>query len=189
VKDSAELVPHLTKEFAESSSGFLIPRAAWATDRAISWIPLGTSRGVPHTWIHHSRRRLQNGAEVTATEEREFMRDLESFHVEVRGWRAIGYSFVIMPSGRIYEGRGWRMRGAHTKNHNGDSYGICFAGNFDEDEPTPLALEACWLLIRFGLASGRLADGSHPTGGHRDTADTTCPGERLFARLPDLRAP
>jgi N-acetylmuramoyl-L-alanine amidase len=116
------------------------------------------------------------------------MRDLEDYHVDTRGFRAVGYSFVIMPGGRTYEGRGWGMLGAHTLRRNGNSYGIALVGNFDEDQPTPEALSACLALIRLGIEGGHLSGTDHPTGGHGDVADTPCPGVNLTSWLRGARA-
>ena len=121
-------------------------------------------------------------------EERHFVRAVERFHIQERGWLAIGYSFLIMPSGRIYEGRGWSVRGAHTKDYNLRSYGICFAGDFMRENPTEEALSACRGLLSAGIREGWLSGNEHPTGGHRDVVpSTTCPGDRLAARIGDLR--
>ena len=34
------------------------------------------------------------------------------------GWRDIGYNFVIGGDGHVYEGRGWKVVGAHTSGYN-----------------------------------------------------------------------
>lgn len=39
-------------------------------------------------------------------------------------------SFLIGEDGRVYEGRGWRTKGAHTKLFNSRSLGLAFLGTF-----------------------------------------------------------
>lgn len=60
----------------------------------------------------------------------------------------IGYNFLIGSSGRVYEGRGWLYRGAHTKGFNDDSLGVAFIGTFsDGRQPTDAQLLACRYLL------------------------------------------
>lgn len=136
------------------------------------------------TWIHHT---ADNGpASPTFDAEAQLMKTTQQYHFS-KGWSDIAYSFVVMPSGTVYEGRGWGVVGAHTAGHNSSSHGICFAGNFQETTPTLGALVSCAGLLRDGLRQGFIAPGVHPTGGHRDVKATACPGDRLYGRIPDIR--
>jgi len=71
----------------------------------------------------------------TATpEEREVTtEDLYKWHVKERGWRDIGYHFFIDICGEVHECRPVEQTGAHTKGHNWDSIGVCYAGGLDKD--------------------------------------------------------
>lgn len=40
-------------------------------------------------------------------------------------------SFLVAGDGTVFEGRGWGVMGAHAKDHNSDSLGIAFMGNFN----------------------------------------------------------
>jgi len=40
------------------------------------------------------------------------------WHTMGNGWHDIGYHFGVTPDGRILEGRGWGVRGAHAKGYN-----------------------------------------------------------------------
>jgi len=74
----------------------------------------------------------------TATpEEREVTtEDLYKWHVKERGWRDIGYHFFIDICGEVHECRPVEQTGAHTKGHNWDSIGVCYAGGLDKDLKT-----------------------------------------------------
>lgn len=112
-------------------------------------------------------------------EEAAYMRRVQAFHQNVRGYADIAYSYVIMPSGRVYVGRGWGVHGAHTLNHNGD-VGICFAGTYTKMEPTHSSLVAFWQLKRRLQRRGlRVAD----IAGHRETFATSCPGDAVMKAL------
>lgn len=61
-----------------------------------------------------------NGREVSVAE-------ITRWHV-ARGFRTIGYHFVIQPSGRVDQGREITELGAHVEGFNKDNVGICLIG-------------------------------------------------------------
>ena len=48
-----------------------------------------------------------------------------------RGWKGIGYHYVIRRDGTIEPGRPESAIGAHCANHNAHSLGICYEGGLD----------------------------------------------------------
>jgi N-acetylmuramoyl-L-alanine amidase len=116
--------------------------------------------------------------------------DIRRMHVEGRGWRDIGYHWLVsQPSdehaatvcrGRMEDGDGrwepWEF-GAHVKGHNHRSVGVALIGNFDTD-PLPedmfdaLCVKLSELCVQFGLREGHVV-------GHRDLAATACPGRHV----------
>ncbi len=58
-------------------------------------------------------------------------KDIDRWHKE-RGFKKIGYHFVIDLDGTLEKGRQLNERGAHCKGHN-DSIGICYIGGLDKD--------------------------------------------------------
>ena len=42
--------------------------------------------------------------------------------------------------GRLYEGRGWNVVGAHTSGYNSVGYAVSFIGDFMETAPTDAAV-------------------------------------------------
>lgn len=81
---------------------------------------------VPYVVIHHSAANSGcNGEEcVTA------VRGYQNYHMDQLNWDDIGYNFVVSPEGKIFEGRGWGVIGAHTYGYNVRSIGICVIGNY-----------------------------------------------------------
>jgi len=67
------------------------------------------------------------------------------------GWADIAYNFLIGEDGRVYEGRGWKVHGAHTLGYNDSSVGISFIGYFASRAPCDAALRATQELIRLGV--------------------------------------
>ena len=49
-------------------------------------------------------------------------------HIRHRGFTDIGYHFYITRDGEIHRGRPLEKVGAHCKNHNRHSVGICYEG-------------------------------------------------------------
>lgn len=95
-----------------------------------------------------------------------------------RGFSDISYSFVIFPSGRIYEGRGWGVEQAATLGYNAKSYSFCTGGNTDAYQETKEQKLSIISLINRGQNQGRIV--KHvDVRGHREVAPKACPG-RLF---------
>lgn len=86
-----------------------------------------------------------------------------------RGFRNVGYHYVIRLDGSIEQGRPIEEAGAHVKGYNDNSIGICYIGGLDfrgdpADTRTVMqihSLRACidMLKIRFGEV---------PVKGHRN---------------------
>ena len=57
-------------------------------------------------------------------------------HILHRGFRDIGYHFYITRDGEIHRGRPLEKVGAHCRNHNSHSIGICYEGGLDADGRT-----------------------------------------------------
>ena len=70
----------------------------------------------------------------TATREGQDIRasDIDKWHKE-RGWKMIGYHYIIDLDGTIEPGRPLTMTGAHCKGWNDHSIGICYVGGLDKN--------------------------------------------------------
>lgn len=103
-------------------------------------------------------------------------RIIQDFHMDTRGWSDVGYNFLVDKSGRIYEGRGWTVLGAHIAGHNTAGIGVCFIGR--DGDVTEAAKRAIrWLYNEACRRAGRALR----RDGHRDLAATSCPGDTLHA--------
>ena len=56
--------------------------------------------------------------------------DIDRWHV-ARGWKGIGYHYVVRRDGTVETGRALETKGAHCLNHNRHSIGICYEGGLD----------------------------------------------------------
>lgn len=155
-----------------------------------------------HLIVHHSA-----GAN-TATDWAAVVRSIWVLHVQGNGWNDIGYNYLIDPNGVFYEGRagGDGVLGAHFSSVNGGTVGICLLGTFSTQPAPDSALQTltaalAWqaqkwtidpLAKRTHTASALLID---TISGHRDanlspaaSGTTECPGNGLYAVLPELRS-
>ena len=64
------------------------------------------------------------------------MADIDRYHRSL-GWKGCGYHYVIPTDGTIEQGRPEEMVGAHCKNHNNHSIGVCYIGGLAADGQTP----------------------------------------------------
>ena len=54
--------------------------------------------------------------------------DCRRDHIHHRGFNDIGYHFYVTRDGEIHRGRPYECIGAHCRNHNRHSLGICYEG-------------------------------------------------------------
>ena len=103
------------------------------------------------------------------------VRAIQRHHMFDRKWADIGYSFLIAPTGEVYEGRGWDRSGAHAKGHNSSSIGVAYIG--DGRLPVPDAVKDS--VLRLSVEAERRF-GVLRRVGHRDVGSTVCPGDVLY---------
>jgi hypothetical protein len=136
------------------------------------------------------------------------------YHRNDNGWNDIGYNFLVDRFGRLFEGRAGGIDkavvGAQAQGWNSQSTSVSNIGTFTDEPETDAALAAmadllAWKLPLHGVpvtgqvtltspggAENRWPSGAHVTferiSGHRDGGKTACPGDALYAQLPQLRA-
>ena len=68
--------------------------------------------------------------------------EIDGWHRK-KGWKGIGYHYVVRRDGQIEPGRPEEMVGAHCVNHNTHSIGICYEGGLDiRGQPADTRTEA-----------------------------------------------
>lgn len=138
--------------------------------------------------IHHAYR--PDVGVVSLDKEKSTTRSIESYHAKTF-WpdgdpRArIAYSFLVYDSGRIHEGVGWNRYGAHTAGHNHKA-AVCFVIDGDARLPSAAAWNATQALLTDGVDRGKLTPG-FTISGHRDHANKSCPGNKVYPRIQQLK--
>ena len=94
---------------------------------------------------------------------------IDSWHKK-RGWRCIGYHFVIKRDGTVEPGRLKNQYGAHTRGHN-DTLGVCMVGTrqFNEYQWSALYELLIELMIEFDF-------NANDVHGHNEFSSKECPG-------------
>lgn len=119
------------------------------------------------------------------------VKTVDQWH-KARGWSGIGYHKVILPGGEVKQGRADAVIGAHAFGANAASLGILVAGDFSKVPPTSAQLRALVNVLAVLCARHKIKPEN--IIGHRDVArlfpggaPTACPGEALYALLPEIR--
>ena len=97
----------------------------------------------------------------------------------------MGYHFVIDSVGRIWEARSLAYEGAHTSGQNEGNIGLMLLGNFEEQVPPAAQLQS--LEHAVNRLRDRFRIKQHRVYGHRDLAQSLCPGKALYPLIKDLR--
>ena len=113
--------------------------------------------------------------------------DITRWHKQ-RGFRTIGYHYVVYRDGSVHTGRQEGEIGAHCTGHNACSIGICYIGGLAadgktaKDTRTPEQRKALLMLLRRLRAKYTNAK----IHGHRDFAAKACPSFDATKEYADL---
>lgn len=69
---------------------------------------------------------------ATKAGRRTTVEEIDRWH-RARGFRCIGYHYVIYLDGTVARGRDDAQPGAHCKGHNSHSIGVCYVGGLDSE--------------------------------------------------------
>ncbi|MEU5220280.1 N-acetylmuramoyl-L-alanine amidase [Streptomyces sp. NPDC020807] len=123
-------------------------------------------------------------------------RSMQHWAIADRGWSDTGQHFTLSRGGHVVEGRhgslaelrrGTRtVESAHCTGQNTVAIGIETEGTYGSVDPRETQYEAlvdlcAHICHQYGLRAYQIY-------GHRDFNATECPGDRLYALLPKLRA-
>lgn len=114
--------------------------------------------------------------------------DIDRWHRQ-RGFRCIGYHYVVYRDGSVHTGRPEASIGAHCTGHNASSIGVCYIGGVKSDGKTPADTRTPAQRKALTELLGRLK-AKYPTArirGHRDFAAKACPSFDATAEYAALR--
>jgi hypothetical protein len=144
--------------------------------------------------VHHTA--TPNSTDVSRDHAISLARSIQNSHMDGRGFKDTGQHFTVSRGAFVLEGRhqslatlqaGTAMvESAHTFGQNRLAIGI-------ENEGTYITVEIgdahyARLLDLITQIAQQYGIPSYQVYGHRDFNNTQCPGDRLYARIPKLRA-
>jgi hypothetical protein len=186
----------------------IIPRSAWGA-AAVPPRSAPDYGVVQMAFVHHTVTANDYAPEQSAA----IVLGIAKYHRDTNGWNDIGYNFLVDQYGQVFEGRAGGVDlpviGAHAQGYNSQSTSVAQLGTFSAGGITEPAMTSTaqllgWKLALHGvpaqgtvvLTSGGGSVNRFPPGtpvtvnricGHRDGDATSCPGDALYAQLPDLR--
>ncbi|MFH7599003.1 peptidoglycan recognition family protein [Streptomyces racemochromogenes] len=143
--------------------------------------------------VHHTAS--ANVTDYSRERAHALARAIQTYHMDVQGWIDTGQHFTVSRGAFVLEGRhhslaaldaGDRLvRGAHCVGQNSVAIGIENEGTYTTAEPPAAQFSAladlCARVCRqYDVSPSEIY-------GHRDFNSTACPGDRLYAMLPQLR--
>ncbi|MDX3246983.1 peptidoglycan recognition protein [Streptomyces sp. ME18-1-4] len=189
-------------------------RADWGADESISPDAPEYNKDVKAMFVHHT----DGTNDYTCDQTPSIIRSIYAYHVQVSGWKDIGYNFLVDKCGTLWEGRkggvDLPVLGAHTYGWNREADAVAVIGDYTQTTATNAALTsiarlAAWKLGQYGAdpaGTVQLTAGATQTNyfgksftsgslytfnrisGHRDGYNTQCPGGLLYDQLPTIRA-
>jgi YD repeat-containing protein len=184
----------------------IVPRAEWQANEAIKRASPRYAKGVYFAIVHHTAGTNAYGPSASSA----IVRGIEIYHVKGNHWNDIGYNFLVDRYGQVFEGRAGgidrNVIGAQAEGFNAGSVGVAVIGNYQTAFVSPATEHSLAALLAWRLDVAHVdplgaltwISGGNPkykTGtpvhlraisGHRDTGFTSCPGTRLYAKIPDL---
>ena len=151
------------------------PVHAWGGTPADPW--RARRHAISHITIHH-----QGEHYPPARDPAEYLRALQGWSRRDKAWIDIPYHYVIDMQGTIHEGRDIAYAGDTNTQYDPAGHALIeVVGNMEEVEPNAAQLEAVvrlstWLAAKYTVPPERIL-------GHRDHAETLCPGKNLYRYL------
>ncbi|HEC65358.1 MAG TPA: N-acetylmuramoyl-L-alanine amidase [bacterium] len=128
-------------------------------------------------FIHHSA--------IAGTKE-QFNR-INAYHKQK--WNSIsslgfygGYTYLLEKSGKVLQYRAVGEETIAQKGYNSGNPAICFAGNFETEDPTQSQKRAFAELV------GKLGGGRGQIRLHKDVSATLCPGKNLISYIEEFKS-
>ena len=143
--------------------------------------PTDPAKARPHT-IDHITLHHQGEAFPPGKDPRAYLRTLQGWSRATKGWADIPYHYVIDLDGNIYAARDIGLAGDTNTSYDPKGHALIeVVGNFEEVEPNPKQLEAVVDLM--ALLADKYKVPVDRIHGHKDYAETACPGVNMYRYL------
>jgi len=156
----------------------IVRRAEWGWKSPENLLPEHT---ITKITIHHGGETFSDDRDPA-----EYLRALQNWSRDAKGWMDIPYHFVIDLKGKVYEARPLQYPGDTNTSYDPRSHAlIVVVGNYEVRELTGVQFDSLARLTAF-LATA-YAVSLHDIKGHIDYApgETACPGASIYQYLED----
>ena len=165
----------------------IISRAEWEAKNPVGE---GKKHKVKFITIHHTATKQRPDVPIETK-----LRNLQAFSQRddklasgkaKPAWFDVPYHYYIAVDGKIAEGREIEFAGDTNTEYDPTSHAlIVLEGSFGTDEPSIGQIEALNAMVKWLVAKYKVS--SENIKGHKDYAETACPGSNLEKLLPQLR--
>lgn len=156
-------------------------RKSWGARRARSRTPQSDSI-IREFFLHHPASPHDLDHIDLNKEQNQYMRDIQNFHMNVRGWSDFAYAFAVFQDGEVYRGRGRTYVPAAQLGHNTGTIAVlCVIGD-NEQPSTKMAASLRALKNEMDKKVGR----DLVVRPHSAVTATSCPGNALRRLVPLL---
>lgn len=155
----------------------VVTRKAWKWEKIKGKPPL--PQEIKKITIHH-------GGEVFDSEKDpvEYLHHLQNWSRKEKKWIDIPYHFMIDLDGVIYEARPLAYPGDTNTTYDPAGHAlICVMGNYEKQTLSPAQLQSLVNLTAYLARKYNLT--IRDIGGHKDYAETQCPGKDLYRYIED----
>jgi hypothetical protein len=170
---SSAAAPSTRARLTSAESALLVCRQAWGARPAR---PGGKRHTITRMTLHHEAVVLGDNRNAP-----ERLRKDQRYHLD-KGWIDIAYHVAVDRNGNLYELRNTELAGDTATDYDTTGHFLVLCeGDFDQEAVSEAqlhgtALAFAWAAQNFHIKTDTLA-------GHRDFAQTSCPGKNLYAHL------
>lgn len=165
----------------------IISRAEWKANKPVGE---GKKHKIEFITIHHTATKIRTDLSIETK-----LKNLQAFSQRddklssgkfKPAWFDVPYHYYIAVDGKIAEGREIEYAGDTNTEYDPTGHAlIVLEGSFGTDEPTAAQVESLramvkWLAKKFKVSGDKIK-------GHRDYAETGCPGKNIEKLFPELR--
>jgi hypothetical protein len=153
----------------------IVPVSAWGGTPADT--TLARTHSIAGITLHHQGETYHPG-----TDPQQYLRTLQRWSRDTKKWMDIPYHYVVDLEGKTFAARDLRYAGDTNTEYDPKGQALIeVVGNFEEVEPNEQQLDAvvdmmALLVARHGLSIDSIR-------GHKDHAQTLCPGKNLYRYL------
>jgi N-acetylmuramoyl-L-alanine amidase len=157
-----------------ATSALLLCRDAWGARPARSG---GRRHTITRMTLHHEAVVLGENRNAPA-----HLRQDQRYHQDQHGWIDIAYHVGVDRNGNIYELRSTEIAGDTATDYDTTGHFLVLCeGDFDQEVVSEAQLHGAALAFAWAAQNFRIA--TNTLAGHRDLAQTSCPGANLYAHL------